>query len=199
MIKHVKQGNRTGVYGDGILDIDYPCTSDVLTFKAYKVWGSMFTRCHSKVGQKHNPAYHDCSICEEWKRFSVFLEWFKQNYESGYALDKDILIKGNKVYSPTACCFVPTEINSLLTNRRNKRKGLLGTAKTRNNTFQAHVSRDGKIVHLGSFKTEEEAFYAYKQAKESYVKEVAERYYSQGRITEKVYNALMNYKIEITD
>ena len=31
-----------------------------------------------------------------------------------YHLDKDILVKGNKVYSPETCCFVPQEINSLL-------------------------------------------------------------------------------------
>lgn len=57
--------------------------------------------------------------------FSNFLKWFNGNYIKGYALDKDILIKGNKVYSPETCCFVPYEINTLVTNRKNGRNGII--------------------------------------------------------------------------
>ena len=42
-----------------------------------------------------------------------------------------------------------------------------------------------------------EAFNAYKQAKESFVKEQANKW--KGKIGERAYNALMNYKVEITD
>jgi hypothetical protein len=44
-----------------------------------------------------------------------------------------------------------------------------------------------------------EAFCAYKNAKEQYIKELAEKYFQEGKITEKVYNALMMYEVEITD
>ena len=47
------------------------------------------------------------------------------------------------------------------------------------------------------FKTSEEAFQAYKTAKEAYIKEVAERW--KGKIDDKVYQALLEWKIEITD
>ena len=194
-----KKCNRTKSYNEGVLDIDFSCNKDEITTKAYKIFGAMFRRCNSPIGSKHNPAYHDCFVCDEWHYFSNFLSWFKDNYIKGYALDKDILVKGNKMYSPKTCCFVPIEINSLLTNRRNHRRNALGTFKTKNGTFQAQCSMRGKIVHLGTFKTEKEAFAAYKQCKESYIKEVAQDYFERGLITQRVYNALLNYKIEITD
>ena len=194
-----KKGNRTKSYNEGVLDIDFSCTTDKITFKAYKIFGAMFRRCNSPVGTKHNPAYHDCDICEDWHFFSNFLRWFKENYVEGYALDKDILVKGNRVYSPDTCCFVPIEINSLLTNRRNHRRLVVGVSETKSGRFAAHYSKKGKLVHLGTFKTKEEAFSAYKQAKEAYIKEVADEYYSKGLITKHVYDALYNWTIEITD
>lgn len=198
--KHcVKNKLRRKSYKDGILDIDFSCSKDEITTRAYKIFNAMFRRCNSPVGEKHNPAYKECSVCDEWHYFSNFKKWFDDNYIEGYALDKDILVKGNKVYSPSTCCFVPIEINSLLTNRRNHRNGLIGTWKTKRGTFMAHCNEYGKIIHLGTFPTQEEAFNAYKQAKEAHIKDVATQYYNEGKITEKVYNALMNYKVEITD
>ena len=55
----------------------------------------------------------------------------------------------------------------------------------------------GKREYLGFFKTEIEAFNAYKQAKEKYLKELAEKWKSQ--IDERAYNALMNYEVHIDD
>ncbi len=64
--------------------------------------------------------------------------------------------------------------------------------------FAATVSKNkGKREHLGLFKTELEAFNAYKQAKESFVKEQAEKW--KGKIDDRAYNALMNYQVEIDD
>ncbi len=54
-----------------------------------------------------------------------------------------------------------------------------------------------KKIHLGSFSTPEEAFEAYKTAKEEYIKEVADKW--RGQITEQVYHAMYNYKVEIID
>ena len=47
------------------------------------------------------------------------------------------------------------------------------------------------------FNTELEAFNAYKEAKESFVKEQAEKW--KGKIDNRAYDALMSYKVEITD
>ena len=119
--------------------------------------------------------------------------------KSGFQLDKDILVKGNKLYSPDTCLFVPKEINTLLTHRR-KDKGLypVGVSyKPRINRYRAQISKFKKVIHLGCFITPEEAFQAYKTAKEAYIKEVAEIYKDQ--IDPRVYEALMNYQVEITD
>ena len=50
---------------------------------------------------------------------------------------------------------------------------------------------------LGYFNTEIEAFNAYKKAKESFIKEQAEKFKSQ--IDIRAYNALMNYQVDIDD
>ena len=132
--------------------------------------------------------------------FSNFKKWYDQfNYEN-YHLDKDILVKGNKHYSPDTCCLVPQEINTLLT----KRQGCRG----RQPIGVCYIKRSGKYsatihkmrnVHLGFFDTPEEAFQAYKSAKEQYVKEIATQYFQEGKITQRVYQALMEYQVEITD
>ena len=72
-----------------------------------------------------------------------------------------------------------------------------------NKKFNVKISkhRNGKAVseHIGVYDTSEEAFYAYKEAKESYIKQVAQEEYSLGNITKKCYDAMMSYKVEITD
>ena len=50
---------------------------------------------------------------------------------------------------------------------------------------------------LGVYNTPGEAFLAYKQAKEAYIKEVANKWKDQ--IDPRAYNALINYQVEITD
>lgn len=170
--------------------------------KAYIHWRNMLVRCYNQEYHQKKPSYAGCSVCDEWKYFSNFLKWFRDpenRYVSGHCLDKDILVKCNKLYSPETCCFVPKSVNSLLLNRKRERGLLPMGVKPRGHKFYAEISIRGKIVYLGLFSTKEDAFEAYKKERESYIKERATEYYSKGLITEKVYNALLNYKIEITD
>jgi len=119
------------------------------------------------------------------------------NYERDFHLDKDILVKGNKVYSPETCCFVPVEINILLIKNNSKRGNLpIGVSKN-GNKFQATISKGVIREHLGTFEISEEAFEAYKIAKEVYIKELADKW--RGQITEQTYQALINYKVKIND
>ena len=163
----------------------------------------MLRRCYSDNFKKKNPTYEGCEVSENFKYYEYFYEWCHSQIGfgvEGWHLDKDLLVKGNKVYSESSCVFLPKEINSVLTKCTASRgKHLVGVCWSKTaNAFKAMVRiNKGKQEFLGYFKTELEAFSAYKQAKESFVKEQAEKYKSQ--IDPRAYNALMNYQVEITD
>lgn len=167
---------------------------------ALRKWTAMIQRCESKKGRYDN--YKDVNICDEWHSFTSFEEWFndpKNGYKDGYHLDKDILIKGNREYAPDKCCFVPIRINSLLVSCKKSRGQLPIGVRRFKNKFMAEVSKGKNKMFLGYYDTAEDAFLAYKQSKEQYIKEVATEYFSRGEITEKVYKALLKYEVEITD
>ena len=155
----------------------------------------MLMRCYSIRHHQTCPNYIGCSVCPEWLYLSNFKEWFDANYVDGYALDKDIIIKGNKTYSPHTCCFVPQEINNqLIKSDAARGKCPIGVSQ-RGSRYYAKF----RSCHLGVYTTSEAAFLAYKKAKEQYVMELAEKYYKEGKITERVYHALLAYRVEITD
>ena len=191
------------VCGVGINDLtqEIQQTKGVVS-QSYKEWHLMLNRCYNEKLKERLPTYQNCSVCDEWLYFSNFKKWFdnpENGYIDGYALDKDILVKGNKVYSPDTCCFVPKEINVLFTKRQNKR-GEYPIGVFRNGKgFGAKVNINGKSKRLGTFKSIEIAFNKYKQEKESHIKEIAQKYFNNEMITKRVYDALMRYEVEITD
>ena len=113
-------------------------------------------------------------------------------------MDKDILIKGNKIYSSETCVFVPERINLLFIKNDRIRGDLpIGVSYDGNRYKSQCKNGTHKYIRLGTYDTPEEAFQIYKQYKENVIKDVANEY--KGKIPEKLYNALMNYKVEITD
>ena len=191
-----REKQKCMVYGVGRNDLLYT-RGDV----SYEIWCSILQRCYSNEYQSKKSAYKGCIICNEWLTFSRFKRWFESpenGYQDGYHIDKDILVKGNKIYSPNTCCFVPRSINSLITNRRNYRgKYPIGVTIQPNGRFLARIGESRQ--RIGIYDTPLEAFNAYKNAKERHIRNVAEKYFQEGKITEKVYNALMKYEVEITD
>ena len=190
---------KTSVYGWGVNDVDHWTYKDGSIWPPYLTWREMVGRCHSPRIQRRNPTYRGCEICSEWQYFSNFLKWYNANYIVGYQLDKDLLVKGNKIYSPETCCFIPQEINKIFTKTNSKRGVLPIGVKAMGKRYQARLLRYDKSIHIGTYDTPEEAFQAYKQAKESYIKEVAIAYYKAGKFGKRVYEALMKYEVEITD
>lgn len=164
-------------------------------------WRHVIIRASSASYKEKFPTYKDVTVCDEWHNFQNFAEWFEQNYNpetmQGWHLDKDILVKGNKVYSPETCCFVPKEINFLFTNRKNQRGSYPIGVRPKGDKFQARINIFRKSKCLGVFNTPEEAFQAYKTAKELYIKEVADEW--KDKITQKVYEAMYRYEIKIND
>ena len=190
-------------YGKGVNDyngiIYNPTNKNKI--KSYQQWKSMLQRCYDiKYFGKYN-TYKDCKVCEEWLLFSNFKKWHDNNYIDGYQLDKDIIIKGNKIYSPETCCFIPEELNKLFTKSNISRGNLpIGVCKkTKSNKYFSTVMINKNKKHLGSFKTIKEAFNTYKLAKETQIQKLANDYYKNGKIELNVYNAMMNYSVEITD
>ena len=201
--------NRTGnavlskrrkIFGVGVNDYEYSTRINGKRLTSYTKWYNMLARCYSKEWKKNKPTYDGCTVCDEWLYYSNFKRWYDKNGRDGYDVDKDILVKGNKIYSPNTCCCVPTRINSLLINRKNDRGKYPIGVSCKNNHFTGSVSiGNGKSIYIGWYKSKEEAFKAYKSIKESYIKRTAQDFFNDGLIDENVYNALMNYKIEITD
>jgi len=165
--------------------------------EAYIKWRGMLERCYCKKYHSKKPTYIGCSVVEEWYNFQNFAEWFYKNSRESFELDKDILIKGNKIYSPNTCCFVPAEINVLFTKINKRGNYPVGVYLHREGKFQASMSVNNKQIYLGLFSTPEEAFQVYKIAKESYIKEIADRW--KEKIDIKVYETMYNYQVEITD
>lgn len=81
----------------------------------------MFYRCYDKKYQEKQPTYIGCSVSTEFQNFQNFAEWYyKYKYECNYPLelDKDLLYEGNKIYSPSRCCLIPKEINTVINTHR---------------------------------------------------------------------------------
>ena len=199
----VKDKYSSSVFGVGILGTKYPSRVDGVKTKEYVLWVNMLKRCYNDTYQKKQPTYKDCEVSENFKSYEYFYEWCHKQVGFGnkdWQLDKDLLIKGNKVYSESTCVFIPQEINSVLTKRESMRgEYLIGVCWDKTNkAFKAMVSRSkGRSEYLGLFNTEIEAFNTYKQAKESFIKEQAEKW--KGKIDPRAYNALMNYEVNIDD
>lgn len=175
--KQIRNPNCPNVYGIGYVGIGcYKTKFEGKDTKIYTRWHGMFKRCYaSNTGE----SYKDCFVDERWHNFQNFAKWYEDNFKlhmRGWQLDKDILLKRNKIYSPTTCCFVPQIINSIFIKNNNRRGDLpIGVGKHQRKMI-ATVYKYGKKNYLGTYDTIEEAFQSYKVAKESYIVEVAEEW-----------------------
>lgn len=170
----------------------------------YKIWKGMLDRCYTNLKPERNYVYNDCEVCEEWYNFSNFAKWYENNFyqidDNMMCLDKDILHKGNKTYSPKNCVFVPQNINKLFT-KSNKMRGELpiGVSWDESHKKFKATCNDGnkKSIHLGFYETKLEAFNSYKTFKEKLIKQIADEY--KNKIPKKLYEAMYRYEVEITD
>jgi hypothetical protein len=168
----------------------------------FGLWRNMLKRCYCEAVIARHPTYAGCSIAAGWHDFQIFGDWAVSQVGygvDGFELDKDLLVRDNKMYGPDTCVFVPHHINSATIGCNSARgeypKGV-HFDKSRGN-FQAYHTEFCKRVHLGRHSTVEKAFAAYKVAKEQYIKVLAGMYKDQ--IDERVYNALLAYEVRIND
>ena len=204
---NVKNPYYPSVYGAGIIGDKYQ-TCNLNQSKEYKIWSSMLQRCFDEQTKKKWAAYGNTDCCDEWLLFENFYDWLhnQDNFEQWlngerWDIDKDILIKGNKIYSPERCLLIPHNVNSLFTKSdRARGKYPIGVVK-RGEKYQASCQNMlvGKRQHLGTFDSPQNAFKAYKKYKENLIKQVAKQEYEKGNITERCYKAMLDYQVDIAD
>ena len=200
-----KRHSSVKLFGVGINDIDVKVKpKDAVSNPVYTKWQRMLERSYCPKYKSKFPTYTDVTVCERWLTFSHF----RCDYLSlingveerkSFMLDKDLIVKGNKIYSPETCCLLPTKINSFLTSC-NTRRGVLprGVSKrTKGDKFMVTLSYGGVNKNLGNYSTPEEAFQVYKEAKKVSIKLVADHWKS--KIEDKVYQSLLNWEITFDD
>ena len=94
--------------------------------KELYTWSGMLQRCYSDSYLKKNTTYKDCSVDPRWHNFQNFCEdiveldgykeWKENTTPLKYALDKDIKVEGNKIYSKDTCMFVKAKENIIKSN-----------------------------------------------------------------------------------
>ena len=169
--------------------------------KCYHAWYDMLKRCYDKKWKKNRPTYNSCTVCEEWWDFQTFAEWWHKHYYEidgeEMCIDKDILVKGNKLYSPSTCVLVPKSINVLFVKGNKRRGGLpIGVSERKGLKGNSYIV-SVRGVHLGTYKTSHEAFLMDKINKEMIIQSIAEEY--KPYIPSRLYEAMMNYEVEEND
>lgn len=164
----------------------------------YIVWSGMLERCYSDKRRHLYRSYQDCTVSPEWLNFQNFAEWYlKKVPSSQMALDKDLLSEGKAIYSAETCVLLPQDVNTAITDTKSRR-GQYPVGVTRKDTlFYASISRGGLRTHLGSYETAEEAFFAYKAAKEAHVQDLADRY--KDVLEPRAYKALYEFTVNAHD
>ena len=206
--REIKCPYEPRIYGVGyISEGKYKVSENGKITKEYDIYHDMLKRCYDPKYQEKYSTYKGCKVEEYLLNFQYMAEWIEENYYEvpgeQMCLDKDILCKGNKVYSRETCIFVPQRINKLFTKRDNSRgDNPIGVDQLPLGNYQVRCWNGfGKRIWLGTYTTKQEAFQVYKNYKEKVIKEVIDSY--EGIIPEPHYSklkeAMYNYKVEIDD
>lgn len=157
----------------------------------YNAWKNILERCYSEKLRFMHSAYEDCECCEEWYNYQNFAKWYHNNfYRAGTGrmhIDKDIKIKGNKLYSPDKCIFVPQKINMIFMSKPRKDNLPTGVEITKHGKYYA--SYNGK--HLGVYQSAEMAKEAYLSAKRAHIRDVVKEFGDE--LPDSIHRILLNW------
>lgn len=135
----------------------------------YSKWRGLLKRCCDEKFKKKYPTYINCKVCDDWLLFSNFKAWMEQQDWEGKSLDKDLLIRGNKVYSPETCCFITESLNNFIIFNNEKRGdypiGVSFHKKSQTFLSKCHNPFNKRADYLGYFSTPEEAHKAWLKRK----------------------------------
>ena len=196
------------VFDIGVVGTKYPIAINDVATKEYSTWVEMLKRCYSEQIRQNRPTYIECTVSPIWHSYENFYDWLheQENFSiwvslDRSALDKDILFKHNKKYSPETCCLVPHYINALF-NRQDSCRGEYPIGVSYHKATNKYIAQcgvgEGK-AYLGVYDTPHQAFLVYKQYKEKYIKQLANKCYQNGEISNRCYEAMMKYEVEEDD
>lgn len=181
--KPAKSTRKSLVQGVGINDADYVTTYKVegkeVVCPFYRKWRNMLKRCYSRTYLDKRPTYEGCRVCSDWLRFSNFRKWMIAQDWQGKDLDKDLLIKGNKIYSPSRCVFINSSTNKAIAESRSSKNDsslLAGVRLDKNNGKYSSRVRKGipsKNHYLGTYSTENEAHNIWRLEKAKHFRNLA--------------------------
>lgn len=191
---------KSKLYDIGVNDVDYitqPSYVDEtgkrvrLVCPYYASWRRMLERVYSEREKIRNPGLIGNSMNQDWHYLSAFKSWMETQDWEGRQLDKDILVQGNKYYSPETCAFVPNYLNALFGYQQNWRKEYpFGVTKRPDdkaysrNWAQPYSARccignNQEYKHLGYFSSPQDAHRAWQQKKAEQIEMTIKRYQSE--------------------
>jgi hypothetical protein len=187
----------SNIYGVGYFGVGIYNRKDYV--ECYDAWFRMMERAYSVNYSNKHPSYISVTVCDDWHDYQNFAKWFySQYFEKSYQLDKDIIVRNNHCYCPEMCSLIPQKINKLIVNRQYDRGNCPIGVFVKNGRYTASCNGiDSKNKHLGSFDDEISAFNSYRAYKLSVITQVANEY--KNVLDERIYNALISWKINIDD
>lgn len=188
------------IYGVGINDRLHPTKVSGKDTKEHSLWRGFLQRCYSLNSREKYSSYIGCSVSENFKHYAYFYEWCQNQIgfgQSDFELDKDLLFKCNRIYSEDTCVFIPKRLNTLFGSNKSCRGSLPIGVSPHQGKFLARCSRGLTSDYIGIFNTSEEAFQAYKQAKEVFIKLQADKW--KDLLDPRAYQALMVYEVSSLD
>lgn len=156
----------------------------------YNIWKNMERRCY----YVDNPVYSSYGakgviVSEEFKNYSFFESWYKNNWDgvSKLEIDKDVKSGECKIYSPSTCILIPSAINTFISTLGEK-KGIEERQNSCNTTYCLHYRRKYKKINK-NFKTLNEAILFKKDLDKQYLEYLLSVY----NLSEDIQNALRTY------
>jgi len=191
-----KNNYKPLIYGVGYLGEGHLPSDSAFMKMVYATWKNMLARGYDSDTKAKQPTYEDVKVCEDWHCFNTFAEWMNSHKFKGlgYHLDKDLIIRGNSMYSSKNCTLLPQTLNLVITMKAsNGKETPLGVYKS-GKSFYTKMNIGGKgIKNLGRYKTPEEAHEVYVKAKERYIKNLALEW--ANRIEWRAFVSLMNWEV----
>jgi len=166
------------VYGVGINDSDYSISQIIngkqVLCEYYTKWRGMLQRCYDEKFQVKQPTYIGCSVDKRWHSFINFKTWMQEQDWEGKHLDKDLLIEGNKVYSPETCLFISRHVNNFTISLDNLIEDQIGIEK-RKSGYKVVIGGNKNREYVGTYSTQIEAQEAWYNRKYEITIELADK------------------------